>query len=160
MIDDKILNDRRNQFLTACSCHVTYIFQSKSTLYSCLNVMELLAQSMRESWSLSGCNWTRTHNHLIQKRALNHLTSLALPVWLNTEPVWLNGWVLVYQLSGCGFESSYSHLNQSLFNTIFQSQNYFFYCATSLLNFHRSCCTFFALVMLALHCSCACVARV
>ena len=26
-------------------------------------------------------------------------------------PVWLSGWVLVYELSGCGFESSYSHLN-------------------------------------------------
>ena len=26
-------------------------------------------------------------------------------------PVWLSGWVFVYELSGCGFESSYSHLN-------------------------------------------------
>ena len=26
-------------------------------------------------------------------------------------PVWLNGWVFVYGLSGCGFESSWSHLN-------------------------------------------------
>ena len=26
-------------------------------------------------------------------------------------PVWLNGWALVYQLSGSGFESSCSHLN-------------------------------------------------
>ena len=26
-------------------------------------------------------------------------------------PVWLNGWVFVYELSGCGFESSCSHLN-------------------------------------------------
>ena len=25
-------------------------------------------------------------------------------------PVWLNGWVFVYELSGCGFESSWSHL--------------------------------------------------
>ena len=25
-------------------------------------------------------------------------------------PVWLNGWVFVYQLSGCGFASSCSHL--------------------------------------------------
>ena len=24
--------------------------------------------------------------------------------------VWLNGWVFVYKLSGCGFESSYNHL--------------------------------------------------
>ena len=26
-------------------------------------------------------------------------------------PVWINGWVFVYELSGCGFESSCSHLN-------------------------------------------------
>ena len=26
-------------------------------------------------------------------------------------PVWPNGWVLVYELNGCGFESSCSHLN-------------------------------------------------
>ena len=26
-------------------------------------------------------------------------------------PVWPNGWVFVYELSGSGFESSYSHLN-------------------------------------------------
>ena len=31
-----------------CSCHVTYAFQSESTLYSCLNVKELLARSRRE----------------------------------------------------------------------------------------------------------------
>ena len=26
-------------------------------------------------------------------------------------PVWLNGWVFVYELSGCGFESHCCHLN-------------------------------------------------
>ena len=34
--------------LSVCSCHVTYAFQSESTLYSCLNVKELLARSMRK----------------------------------------------------------------------------------------------------------------
>ena len=34
--------------MTVCSCHVTYAFQSESTLYSCLNVKELLARSRRE----------------------------------------------------------------------------------------------------------------
>ena len=29
----------------------------------------------------------------------------------NILPVWLNGWVFVYKLSGCGFESSCCHLN-------------------------------------------------
>ena len=28
-----------------------------------------------------------------------------------TLSVWANGWVFVYELSGCGFESHFSHLN-------------------------------------------------
>ena len=30
-------------------------------------------------------------------------------------PVWLNDWVIVYELNGCGFQSHYSHLNCSHF---------------------------------------------
>ena len=60
-----------------CSYHVTYAFQSESTLYSCLNVKELLAQNRCKIWSLSDCNWTWTHNHLVPKRTLNHLAKLA-----------------------------------------------------------------------------------
>ena len=33
--------------------HVTYAFQSESTLYSCLNVKELLAGNRRIIWSLA-----------------------------------------------------------------------------------------------------------
>ena len=43
---NKKLNERIN--CTVCSDHVTYAFQSESTLYSCLNVKELLAGSRRE----------------------------------------------------------------------------------------------------------------
>ena len=56
--------------LTVCSCHVTYAFQSESTLHSCLNVKEILARSRREIWSLNDCNWTRTQSHLVRKRTL------------------------------------------------------------------------------------------
>ena len=41
-----------------------------------LNVKELLAQIRREIWSLSDCNCTRTHNHLVHERTLNHLAKL------------------------------------------------------------------------------------
>ena len=34
--------------MTVCSCHVTYAFQSESTLYSSLTVKELLARNSRE----------------------------------------------------------------------------------------------------------------
>ena len=63
---------------TVCSYQLTYIFQSKSTLCGCLNVKELLARCRHEIWSLSDCNWTRTHNHLVHKQTLNHLAKLAI----------------------------------------------------------------------------------
>ena len=53
--------------VTACSYHVTYAFQSESTLCSYLNVKELLARNRHEIWRLSDCNRTWTHNHLFCK---------------------------------------------------------------------------------------------
>ena len=64
--------------MIVCSYHVTYLFQSKSTLYSCLNVKELLAWSRHHIWRLSDCNRTR-------------LASLAkwLSVCLRTKWLWV-----------------------------------------------------------------------
>ena len=59
--------------LTVCSYHVTYAFQSESTLYGCLNVKELLTRNRCDIWRLSECNRTRTHNELVCKRTLNYL---------------------------------------------------------------------------------------
>ena len=67
--------------LTVLSCHVTYAFQSESTLYACLNVKELFAQSRCEVWILSDSNRTRTQNHLVRKRTLKHSGKLAK--WLS-----------------------------------------------------------------------------
>ena len=50
--------------------------------------------------TLSDCNGAQTHNHLVRKWALN-------------------GWVFIYELSGCGFESPCSHLNNFLFHLYF-----------------------------------------
>ena len=46
-------------WLIVCSYHVMHLFQSESTLYSCLNVKELLARSRRHIWRLSDCNRTQ-----------------------------------------------------------------------------------------------------
>ena len=46
-------------WLIVCSYHVTYSFHCESTLHSCLNVKELIAQSRRHIWRLSDCNGTR-----------------------------------------------------------------------------------------------------
>ena len=69
------------QLLTVSCNHVTYAFQNESTLYICVNVKELLARNRRDVWSLSDCNGTRTHNHLVCKRTLNHLAKLTK--WLS-----------------------------------------------------------------------------
>ena len=67
----------------------TYAFQRESTLYSCLNVKEPLAQTKDGIWSLTEGNGIRIYNHLVRKRTLNHLTKLAS--------------VFIYELSGCEF---------------------------------------------------------
>ena len=66
---------------TVCSYRVTVMFQSESTLSSCLNVKELLAQNRCDIWNLNECNRTRTNNHLVRKRTLNHLAKVAR--WLS-----------------------------------------------------------------------------
>ena len=84
------LKRRKWLFFVVCFYHVTYVFQSESTLYSCLNVKELLAGNRRDIWNLSGCNGTRTHKHLVRKRILNHLAKLAkLSARLRTKWLWV-----------------------------------------------------------------------
>ena len=67
--------------LTVCSSHVTCAFQSKSTLYSCLNVKEHLVWRRCQIRSLGDCNWTGTQNHLARKRTLNNFVKLTK--WLS-----------------------------------------------------------------------------
>ena len=53
--------------LIVCFYHVTHTFQSESTLYSCLNVKELLSSNRCKISCLNDCNCTRTKNHLVPK---------------------------------------------------------------------------------------------
>ena len=111
--------------ITVSYYHVTYALQSESTLYSCLNVKELLARNRRDIWSLSGSNGVRSHNHLVCKWTLNHLTEWLFEqmesnfdYWVNLSN-WVNGWVFVYQLSGCSFHSRCCHLDVKYFGNNF-----------------------------------------
>ena len=61
------------------SCHIRV--SEWITLYSCLNVKELLAQNSCNIWSLSDSNGIQTHNHFVSKKTLNHLVKLAK--WLS-----------------------------------------------------------------------------
>ena len=68
-------------FVCMClSCHVHHL-ESISTIYSDLNVNEILARSSCEIWIMSDCNSTRTHNHIVYKWALKHLAKL--PKWMS-----------------------------------------------------------------------------
>ena len=69
-------------------------FQSESKLYSCMNSKEFLAWNRRDIWILIDSNGSRTHNHLVRKRTLNHLAKLAnlakcFSVCLQTKWLWV-----------------------------------------------------------------------
>ena len=47
------------------------------------NAIRVFTENFKTSlWILSDCNWTRTQNHLVCKRTLNHLAKLA--TWLSS----------------------------------------------------------------------------
>ena len=98
---------RQSISLTVCSYHVTYAFQSESKLYSCLNVKELFAQNRRKIWSLNDCNGTRTHDHVVRKRTLNHLAKLVVGS-SSSSPVAVN--FLVYR------EKWWKHFKLNIFH--------------------------------------------
>ena len=74
--------------MTVCSLSCTCTSQSESTLYSCLNVKDFIAQSRNKICNLSDCNWTRTQNHLVRNGTLNHLAKW-LSVCLQTKWLWV-----------------------------------------------------------------------
>ena len=74
---------QENLYLTVCSYHVTYTFQSESTLFSCLNVKELLARNRRDIWSLSDCKWlsVRLQTKWLWVRVPLQSLRLYIPPW-------------------------------------------------------------------------------
>ena len=65
-----------------CYDHVTYVFQSESTLYSCMNVKEFLAGNKRDICSLSDSKGIRIQSYIVSKRTLNHSSKLVLNILL------------------------------------------------------------------------------
>ena len=56
---------------------------------------------------------TRTYSQMLRRDKYSQHSSI---IW----PIRLNSWVFLYELSGCGFESSCSHLNFSGYVHFFQ----------------------------------------
>ena len=126
--------------LAVCYYHVTYVFQIVSTLYSCLNVKELLARNRHDVWSLSESNEIWTQNHLArifqatiecrfsmkrvcdviitysQMHLLHKCSQHNSIIW----SVWLNVKVFVYESNGCGFESRCYHLKNFRYCACFE----------------------------------------
>ena len=95
--------------LTVCSYHVTYAFHTKSTLFSYLNVKRLLARNRCNIWSLSDCNGTRIHKHLISKETLNHLAKL--PNGLSCILIWVL--ICTVRLTVCFYHVTYVFQSES-----------------------------------------------
>ena len=54
--------------------HVNVFFRLLEVI---LQVAGIRKSFLKLSYVISDCNWTRTHNHLVHKRTLNHLAKLA-----------------------------------------------------------------------------------
>ena len=92
-------------YLISCSHHVTYVFQSQSTFYICLNMKELFARNRPDMGSLSNCKGTQTHNHLVRKRTLTHLAKLTKSLsWVSST--------YLYRAFHCMFLSCYVRVSE------------------------------------------------
>ena len=81
-----------------------YIFKVTINLLVPAFVFHHLTTITLKPWKVL-CQWERNHNY-------RNLCSVLLFSWRNKmTAVWLNDWVFIYKLSGCGFESCCSHLN-------------------------------------------------
>ena len=98
--------------LTVCSydVNVTYACQSESTLYSS-DFVPFLSKEFLKIQATIECGFIlkgirgmiRTHSQMHRTDKYSQNSSVICPPWLNS-------WVFVYAPSGCGFESSCSHL--------------------------------------------------
>ena len=102
-----------------CSHHITYLLQSESTLYICLNIKEILVRNRRDIWNLSDCSGTRTRNHSVCKQTLNHLVKLAkgLSYVVSSylygafDYMFLSNHILISEWIDTQFRVNCSHLN-------------------------------------------------
>ena len=100
-----IYNEKYSSFLTVCSYHVTYAFQSESTLYSCLSINELLVRNRGDIWSSMWLPRDSNPHHLVFKGTLNHLAQLA-KWWSCVVSTYL------YSEFGSMFLSSHVHISE------------------------------------------------
>ena len=70
------------------------------------NIVAWMPRNRRDIWGLN--NGIRTHaTDMVKTYSEMHRTDKYSQHSSIIWPVWLNGWVLVYELSGCGLESRF-----------------------------------------------------
>ena len=74
-------------FCASYFCFYINYVENKNISFECIGLILSLAYSQIKPFdknlTLCDCNWTRTQNHLVRKRTLNHLGSLAK--WLSAR---------------------------------------------------------------------------
>ena len=83
------------QLLQVCVSIYNVIIQKRCILYAnlsgramTLKIINKTTASLRFHQLVNtclDCNWTRTQNHLVLKRTLNHLAKLDFRVWIHSE---------------------------------------------------------------------------
>ena len=110
---------------TACYCHVTYAFQSESTLYTVFawmsrNSSPVSSKDFLDIQDNIECGFTlKRVRDMTKTYSQMHRTDKYSQHSSTIWPVWLNGWVFVHEVSGCGFESSCSQYEFILENCYF-----------------------------------------
>ena len=76
-----------------------------------LDVVPVLSKEFLDIQATIDCGFTLNHVlDIIRRYCQMHLTDKYSQHSSIIWPFWLNGWVFVYELSGCGFESHCSHI--------------------------------------------------
>ena len=90
------------------------LWTAKTWRYSICHSWKLKTAGSWNCWNFSKIFWllwSESLRGMIRTYSQMHRTDRYSQNCSIIWPVWLNVWVFIYKLSGCGFESSWSHLN-------------------------------------------------
>ena len=97
--------------LTVCYYHVTYAFQSESTLYSWPECQGTFCSKQARYLKFTWQQWDSNPPPLSSSTSTHPFSQAGF--------FFQNGWVFLYELSRCGFESCSCHLDITLFFILF-----------------------------------------
>ena len=99
------MHERNSLFPYTCATKAKIIFLKLAPFNSLFTLTELVWKLNMEKYCFNFS--LLLHRFMVGTVCTNFESQFSQEVW----PVWLNGWVFVHDLNGCGFKSIYSHLN-------------------------------------------------